>query len=97
MIASIVEASVTEMDESPSESIPSSQPQPKSEDSSSVTVGIIAGVAAVAALLAIAFAVGISVAGRESAIDIRHPLVLSASGRMKATKGDTSKVPQRPP
>ena len=59
VIASIVEASVTEMDESPSESIPSSQPQPKSEDSSSVTVGIIAGVAAVAALLAIAFAVGI--------------------------------------
>jgi len=59
VIASIVEASVTEMDESPSESIPSSQPQPKSEGTSSVTVGIIAGVAAVAALLAIAFAVGI--------------------------------------
>lgn len=59
VIASIVEATVTEMDESPSESIPSSQPQPKSEDSTSVTVGIIAGVAAVAALLAIAFAVGI--------------------------------------
>ena len=60
VIASIVEATVTEMDESPTETIQSPpQPQSNPENNSSVTVGVIAGVAAVAGLLAIAFAVGI--------------------------------------
>jgi hypothetical protein len=59
VIASIVEATITEMDESPKENIQSSQPQSNSENGSSVTVGVIAGVAAVAGILAIAFAVGI--------------------------------------
>lgn len=60
VIASIVEATVTEMDESPTQTIQSPpQPQPNSENNSSVTVGVIAGVAAVSGLLAIAFAVGI--------------------------------------
>lgn len=60
VIASIVEATVTEMDESPTETIQSPpQPHSNAENNSSVTVGVIAGVAAVAGLLAIAFAVGI--------------------------------------
>ena len=60
VIASVVETTVTEMDESPKETIHSPpQPASNSENNSSVMVGVISGVAAVAGLLAIALAVGI--------------------------------------
>jgi len=87
VISSVVEATVTEMDESPTETIQSSQPQPKTENSSSVTVGVIAGVAAVAGLLAIAFAVGIY-RGRKTGKRNRYPSSLGPLSKQEDEDGE---------
>lgn len=88
VIASIVEATVTEMDESPTETIPSPpQPQSNSENNSSVTVGVIAGVAAVAGLLAIAFAVGIY-RGRKSGNRKRYSSSLGPLSKQEDGDGE---------
>lgn len=88
VIASIVDATVTEMDESPTETIQSPpQPQSSSENNSSVTVGVIAGVAAVAGLLAIALAVGIY-RGRKTGNRKRYSSSLGPLSKQEGEDGE---------